>query len=459
MSYQSSTESPEEGYGSLKTSHITQENLRNNAKNTQDHPKVAGVGTNVNHIHHKNVNLMHTNSEEAEDKGESETTTPSSDSGASPSTEKQLFMLLHRTRLQERVKERTSSSRSVTSIEMDGDNLVVVTEEVDDNAFADDDLSLEGATGTELVTDSQHHTSSENGVDSRVGDGDMSLDGATRPCELVTESLHHTSSENGGGVDSGVGYGDMPLDGAMGACESVTESRHHTSSENGGGVDSGVGDGELEDISASSDSTYPSPTGDKYHKMLAELQADMKQNEKEEQRRMKELEAAADVEVCQISQAASESVTQAMELNGVSDHHTDTHSKPINVEKLKESLNLKLTIGEVADPPMLTPDISITGSPGGMSSSSGSTSGPDSRPPSPITPPPFMGSMPHTPNQLTTDPSYESLVGAMNMQFPNNCVSYGRPNTPGSEKKSAKEQICGVFSVDIGKKHPSFKYL
>ena len=103
------------------------------------------VGKNVNDIHRKISNAEREARSEDGYEGEEEaeigavSSSSSSSDMDSPGEEKKLFsIMLAKNKLKEKVKERTSSSRSVTSIEMEGDNLVVVTEEVDDSIFLDD---------------------------------------------------------------------------------------------------------------------------------------------------------------------------------------------------------------------------------------------------------------------------------------------------------------------------------
>ena len=239
---------------------------------------------------------------------------PSSESEiGAPSTEQQLQYLLSHKKVKnpkeeqirgEARKQRTSSNRSVTSIEMEGDNLVVVTEEIDDDtAFLDNE------------------------------------DGSSAPAlELNGKHNDDTSPES---------------------------------------------------MSLSSDSTYPSPTGDHYHKMLEEL----------------------------------------------SGQKCGPGARDPDMDKLKDMLELKLDLQETQ------PDLSSTGST--------PTSGPDSSPPTPVTPP----SPPDDDSPLS--PSSPTTV-TYNMQFPNNSVTYnggdGDMMGGGAQRnRTAKEQCCGVFSVDLGK--------
>ena len=156
---------------------------------------------------------------------------------------------------------------------------------------------------------------------------------------------------------------------------------------------------ESDSTGTSSDSTYPSPTGEHYNRMLEDLVT---------------------------AKTASESTVSP---------HTATANRT-SVERLKDSLDLKLLSINVVDKG------SPTGghSPGGDSSSSGSTSGPDSCPPSPITPPPY---------QSVTELGGRSPQCVQNMSFPESSVTYG-DSFDGMVHKTAREQVCGVFSVDLG---------
>ena len=275
-----------------------------------------------------------------------------------PSTEAQLQYLLQHKKVKnlqeeqirgEARKQRNGSNRSVTSIEMEGDNLVVVTEEVaadDDTAFLDDNEEV------------MNNGVMENGV------------------------------VNGGGDD-------------------MRPSPSHVV---GGDADD---DTSPECMSLSSDSTYPSPTGDHYHKMLEEL----------------------------------------------SGQKCGPGARDPDMDKLKDMLDLKLDLQETH--PDLEMDLDRSSNRDGSSRST-STSGPDSSPPTPITPP----SLPDTPgshgrlyfssgdngNDAEADaPSPHSPTASnvtYNMQFPENSVTYNE--SPSSRHRSAKEQVCGVFSVDLG---------
>lgn len=264
----------------------------------------------------------------------------------SPVTERQLSMILHKKRIQEIKKERNSSSRSITSIEMDGDQLVVTTEMEEDSIFEDE--ASESCNGKGSSSELQQYVSRSH-------------------------------------KDSGIG----------------TLTSHDT------------------ECTSSSSSEYPSPTSEHYHRILGELQQQSGSGTPHQ----------TATEYAQLTEAALESHTKAQ------------------MEKLKESLSLQLD-PTTNDPIMAhTPDISV--SPG--SCSSGSTSGPDSRPPTPVTPP---DSPPHqaVSPEIRSPAISESGNEIQNMTFPHSSVSYeNQQQNTTSQKKSAKEQICGVFSVDLGK--------
>ena len=93
---------------------------------------------------------------------------------------------------------------------------------------------------------------------------------------------------------------------------------------------------------------------------------------------------------------------------------------------------------------IIAPDISITRQ-RYSSDSSTTTSGPDSDPPSPYSSSPSSLQLEPV-IYLDTPSSPESL--SHNLQFPENAVSSNKDK----DRKTAKEQICGVFSVDLGKK-------
>ena len=267
--------------------------------------------------------------------------------------------------IKESERRRTSSSRSVTSIEMEGDNLVVVTEETgDDSIFMEDDIQAMN------------------------GDVDKSLDSMEEQ------------------------YNDDSL------------------SEEGGLLQVGA----AENISMSSESTQSSPCIQRYQQMANEL--------------------------IRNTQAQGRISDQLSGGDYIVEEKTD-------LGKLKESLDLKLNLNP---PRSLTPNISITDSSrrsrsGSTSScSSTPTSGPDSLPPSPITPPfyptgtPQLGSpfSPFSDSEPISNQQFSSPEGCgvyNNMTFPENSVNFDAICSPGgtpANGRSAKDQLCGVFSVDLG---------
>ena len=241
----------------------------------------------------------------------------------SPREEKKLFnMMLAKNKLQEKVKERTSSSRSVTSIEMEGDNLVVVTEEVDDSIFLDDNQT---------------------------------------PCSS----------------------------------------------------------GEIEN----SDETI--------------LQSDSRDNNSEQSQRQP------------ISQD-KDLLCDTHSDTGASSATTPSHSPNAHVSKLKSSLDLKLQLDTDGLPidstsdVLTTPEISITRS-RTSSGSSSLTSGPDSNPPTP------PSSCPDSPKFLSeSEVSEVGSEGVHNCRFPDNSVTFSESPSNSSRKMTTRDQVCGVFSVDLG---------
>ena len=288
------------------------------------------VGKNVNDIHGKISNAErearsedgYEGEEEAEIGALSNSSSSSSDLD-SPREEKKLFnMMLAKNKLQEKVKERTSSSRSVTSIEMEGDNLVVVTEEVDDSIFLDDNQT---------------------------------------PCSS----------------------------------------------------------GEIEN----SDETI--------------LQSDSRDNNSEQSQRQP------------ISQD-KDLLCDTHSDTGASSATTPSHSPNAHVSKLKSSLDLKLQLDTDGLPidstsdVLTTPEISITRS-RTSSGSSSLTSGPDSNPPTP------PSSCPDSPKFLSeSEVSEVGSEGVHNCRFPDNSVTFSESPSNSSRKMTARDQVCGVFSVDLG---------
>lgn len=173
-------------------------------------------------------------------------------------------------------------------------------------------------------------------------------------------------------------------------------------------------DAEVEELSLSSDSTRPSPTGEHYKTMLNEL-----------------------------TNKSSSQVDKTDEL---------AESDPNNDSKPKKP-DLTLDLESHNDAP--APDI-ITHSPGGSSTT---TSGPDSGPASPaFTPESPELSLDHQSQHSTPSLEYppvlegnpESFAVSHNLTFPENSITYtSSPTSPVRSPKTAREQMCGVFSVDL----------
>ena len=316
----------------LEKANRLQRSLQNNLVHGSPVHK-RDVGKNVNDIHRKVSNAErearsedgYDEEEEAEIGADSDASSSTSSDPDSPGEEKKLFnMMLAKNKLQDKVKERTSSSRSVTSIEMEGDNLVVVTEEVEDSIFLDDNPNANGS-----VT---------------VQNNDKGTSGVGVQQKENTEQLQ---------LQSSAAHQDKEL-----LCDNHSDT-------------------------------------------------------------------------------------------GASSGTTPSHSPNAHVTKLKSSLDLKLQLDSDGLPidntsdVLTTPEISITRS-RTSSGSSSLTSGPDSHPPTP------PSSCPNSPKrQSESEVSEEGSVGVHNCRFPDNSVTYtGSPNTV--RKMAARDQVCGVFSVDLG---------
>ncbi len=311
----------------LRKNVLVREDVQNNM--VCDSPRrKRDVGKNVNDIHKKMSNAERDarsdNGYAAEGEGELEPSSENSSSDDdSPGEEKKLFnMMLAKNKLEERVKERTSSSRSVTSIEMEGDNLVVVTEEIEDSIFLDD-----------------------NQTEDSKGVGESS--------DACVENDAKRSGERSQLLSS------APV---------VSQDK---------------------DLLGDSDT-------------------------------------------------------------GASSGTTPSHSPNAHVSKLKSSLELKLQLDADGLPidntsdVLTTPEISITRS-RTSSGSSSLTSGPDSKPPTPLS------SCTGSPHKLSESDALSDAgsEGVHNCSFPNNSVTYSA--SPGTLRKmAARDQVCGVFSVDLG---------
>ena len=313
----------------------------------------------------------------------------SSDS-ESISTEAQLMFLMNKAKLHNPAtqqlkdtekKKRTSSGRSITSIEMEGDSLVIVTEEIEDSAFAEEENI-----GKKEVSD--FHTQ-QTPVDSK-------------------ESCN-------------------------------------------------VGQRELE---SSSDSSCADHSEQHYQHMLSKLTAKQREELKvaiEQDRQIKQ-----ELEVAQDSSSSKNESSQAESNSNV------TNSKA-RVDKLKGSLELKLNVLTVENGQQRkSPIISITPSPARSTGTSCSTptSGPDSCPPSPVTPPEYLGSPQSMSSEgpgsnLQDKETPEGMGVRYNFSFPHNAIIMGSGSPGNSPKspKSAQDQLCGVFSVDLGEQFIAFPSL
>ncbi|KAK3089568.1 hypothetical protein FSP39_004673 [Pinctada imbricata] len=327
--YTDSWSQPEDVNRKLSSSNKSQtdsgigtEEVQNNEKSVPN--KVSHkVGTNVNMLHSNKGN----NAEGKVVNKEEEFSSPDTSDGLTP--EEQLAAMLNRNKLHSKARERFESNKSV-SIEMNGDNLVVVTEELDHNQTAQKDTSIE----------------------------DRNLN--------KNESKFDTSS-----------------------------SSQST---------------DVEGVSLSSDSSHPSPSGAHYNKMLTDLKDKLEY----------------DSSTCDSS-----------------DTVTDCPVKNSSRSKVPTDLQLNTNYSNNS---VTTPDISVTRC-RYSSSSSSLTSGPDSQPPSPdVSPPPSPTFIDNTEN-LESPSSCDSAQVSHNLTFPYNSVSY---STAKRDKKSAKDQVCGVFSVDLG---------
>ncbi|CAH1795390.1 unnamed protein product [Owenia fusiformis] len=277
-------------------------------------------------------------------KGDSMECSSSSDTD-SPSTGAKLKTLVKNNQV-ETTRERTSSNRSQVSIEMEGDNLVITTEELEgDDPFVMD-MKDQGNTDTECA-------------------------------------------------------------------------------------------------SLSSDSTYPSPTGEHYKSMLKELQHPAITNN----HKIPESNVKPDDN---ISYSTSSST-----INNIS---PSTKNDLIHTPKndIKSTLDLPLqniTLSSSTEP-LITPDIAVTQetpstppySPSG--SSSGDTSGPDSHPSSPYSSSSTTPSTPSYGGNPYMQGNPEAFAVTHNLTFPESTTPSF--NKIGSPKRSPREQVCGIFSVDLG---------
>ena len=297
----------------------------------QNNEKSIPKGKNVSQKVGANVNVLHSNfgsncENKALNKEEEISSTDTSD-GLTP--EEQLAAMLNRNKLHTKARERLESNKSV-SIEMNGDNLVVVTEELE------------------------------------------------HPSQIDTSIQEKNLNKN--------------------------ESKFDTSSSSQST--------DAEGVSLSSDSTHPSPSATHYNKMLEDLKDNYGR--------------------CEYDSSTCDS----------SDTVTDSTVRSSSRSKVPTHLQLNTNY---SDSSLTTPDISVTRC-RYSSSSSSLTSGPDSHPPTPDDSPPPSPTFDQ--EQPKSPASSDSTQVSHNLTFPHNYVSY---STAKKEKRNAKDQVCGVFSVDLGK--------
>ncbi|KAL5019137.1 hypothetical protein ScPMuIL_004859 [Solemya velum] len=305
--------------------------IQNNEKLFPSISKVNRVGVNVNDLHgEKNKNNQEMRNA-ASCVIEEESSSSTDIDGLT--AEEQLAAMLNRNKLHAKVRERTDSNKSV-SIEMEGDNLIVVTEELEDEVIVDQEQLIKDRNTNK--NESKFDSSSSNSIDFEAG-------------------------------------------------------------------------------SLSSDSTHPSPTGDHYNAMVMDLQNDLKPS---------------------VNCGPVESATNVMANEQTNKQAPKPpHDLGLNLTGQKQNQNDSLT----------TPDISVTRwrTLSSSSTSSSTTSGPDSSPPSPCS------SVPNSPLWATAESpsSCESVSISHNLTFPHNTVTYSSVKR---ERKSPRDQVCGVFSVDLG---------
>lgn len=325
--------------------------LQNNEKNMKaEMNRLSKVGVNVNNLQTgKGSNNIVAKSKGMED----ELSSP--DTSDSLTAEEQLAAMLNRNKLKAKVKEHGVQHKSV-SIEMEGDNIVIVTEELEKDTIID-----------------QTRLSEERNINKN-------------------ESKFETTSSS-----------------------SMSQST----------------DGE--GISLSSDSTHPSPSGAHYNQMIIELKESVHKS-------VTENGHCGHMTEC----SESESNAHGSTVNGAGDY---SENIPHERSKVPTDLNYRKCDGNVPqDLSSTTPDISITKyRTMSESSSSTTTSGPDSNPPSLSSSPENYPSI--DPNNIESPSSCDSSVYSHNLTFPNNSVTYSR--TKGS-RKHGRDQVCGVFSVDLG---------
>ncbi|GAB1597558.1 TBC1 domain family member 16-like isoform X1 [Argonauta hians] len=193
---------------------------------------------------------------------------------------------------------------------------------------------------------------------------------------------------------------------------------------------------DFDQTSISSDSSDPSPTGEHYRLMVGELRRKCA----ELNDRLNESMTNGNNDLIQSEDVPSEtpSLNSFSLENRCSDVAVDPPvTAPQSIDQLNTSDN------NIQDLSISTPDIEVTRF--RLSSSSTSTSGPDSHPPTPYLSPDH--SLPSSPRQQQDSLSGSSSCSlAHNLSFPENSVTYVSKR---KERRSPKEQICGVFSVDL----------
>lgn len=324
--------------------------VQNNEKCIDNLSKGKKVGVNVNDLYSENLNQLSADIDNLTKAALEESSVSESDS---LNTEDKLAALLNKHKLHSKPKERTDSGRSV-SIELEGDNIIVTTEELEDD----------------VIVDTKHKT---------IEDKNLNKD----------ESKFDSSS---------------------------------ISTDN-------------EITSISSDSTNPSPSGKHYNRMINEIRGRFDHDGNGQSEQTNGSGDSFNIN----SVTSSETTTDSnLKTEGTTSNCAKNHPKTLDLTTVNTNSINCCTADSVT-----TPDISVTR----LSSSSGSsttTSGPDSSPPSPYStsPPSPIWSPGFQPDSPSSSDSMSH-----NLQFPENALS--RPKSE-REKKSAKEQVCGVFSVDLG---------
>ncbi|KAK3598747.1 hypothetical protein CHS0354_028799 [Potamilus streckersoni] len=316
----------------------TEDFVQNNEKCVHGGKKDVSVGLHVNYLYKEKFSKLNTDIKNLTDAA-LEDDTSSSTASDSLTSEEKLAAMLNRNKLHSKTKEWNDCSCSV-SIEMEGDNLCVVTEELEDTQNLVDYIKERNINKNENKFDSSSSNSNSQSTDTEAA-------------------------------------------------------------------------------SLSSDSSCPSPSRNHYNKMLNEIRE----------------------KVCPQSAHSSDrgdSSTIHDSCDGLNDENLQNEgtSRPHSGAKIPQTLDLGLVAITGSLP---TPDISVRRQ--RNSSSSTTTSGPDSEPPSPYS---------SSPELSLWEPETESLSSpdslAHDLTFPENALT----KKNGSKRKSAKEQVCGVFSVDLG---------